>query len=228
LKTNQRIPASEVASRIDHTLLKPDVDKVMIKRLCEEADRYGFAAVCVPPCYVRQARDFLVESGVKVATVVGFPMGYQHTDVKFFEAHKALMHGAQEIDVVMNLTAFKSGHYDEVEGEVEQLSTLCEIKGAILKVIIETSLLTTAEIINACKICADAGATFVKTSTGFSGRGASVEDVLLMRQHLPLHIGIKASGGIRTMEEAIALIEAGANRIGCSSSIELMKNEHPT
>ena len=224
MKTNYDLSASGLASRIDHTLLKPEADKGMIKQLCREADTHGFAAVCVPPCYVRLAKDNLPDGGVKVATVIGFPLGYQYTDVKFFEAHKALMHGADEIDVVMNLSAFKSGHYDEVESELGQLATLCEFKDAILKVIIETALLSPAEIIRACGICADAGAAFVKTSTGFSSRGASVDDVLLMRRHLPAHIQIKASGGIRTLAAVRALIEAGADRIGTSSGIELIQN----
>jgi deoxyribose-phosphate aldolase len=196
----------------------------MIKRLCEEADTYGFAAVCIPPCYVRLAKGYLQDSGVKVATVIGFPLGYQHADVKFFEAHNALKHGADEIDVVMNLSAFKSGHYDEVENELGQLSTLCAFNHAALKVIIETALLSAAEIIEACRICADAGADFVKTSTGFSSRGASVEDVRLMRQYLPPGVRIKASGGIKTLEAAQALIEAGADRIGCSASIQMLRN----
>jgi deoxyribose-phosphate aldolase len=216
--------ASELASRIDHTLLRPEADKGMITQLCAEASTYHFAAVCLPPCYVRQAKDLLQDSGVKVATVIGFPLGYQYTDVKFFEAHKALMHGADELDVVMNLSAFKSGHYEEVESELGQLATLCDIKQATLKVIIETALLSPAEIIEACRLCADAGAGFVKTSTGFSSRGGSVEDVRLMRMHLPASVRIKAAGGIKTLEEALALIEAGADRIGCSASIQLMEN----
>ncbi|CAN5785661.1 deoxyribose-phosphate aldolase [soil metagenome] len=196
----------------------------MIAKLCEEAGTFRFAAVCVPPCYVRQAKDLLQDSGVKVVTVIGFPLGYQQTDVKFFEAHKALMQGADELDVVMNLAAFKSGHYEEVESELGQLATLCDIKQALLKVIIETGLLSPQEIIAACGICADAGAAFVKTSTGFSSRGASVADVQLMRRHLPPAMQIKASGGIKTLEEAKALIEAGADRIGCSASIQLIQN----
>lgn len=196
----------------------------MIRRLCKEADTHRFAAVCVPPCYVRLARELLQGSSTKVATVIGFPLGYQHTDVKFFEAHKALKDGAKELDVVMNLSAFKSGHYDEVESELEQFAALCDFQQGVLKVIIETALLSEEEIREACQICADAGADFVKTSTGFSSRGATVEDVRLMRQHLPPEVRIKASGGIKTLEAALALIEAGADRIGCSSSIQLIQN----
>lgn len=223
MKTKSHITAAQVASRIDHTLLRPDADEGMIRRLCEEAAQHSFAAVCVPPCYVRLASGILEsEKKIKVATVVGFPLGYGLTDVKFFEAHKALTQGANEIDMVMNISAFKSGHYEEVENEIEQLATLCEFKGGKLKVIIETALLSEDEIIKACKLCANAGASYVKTSTGFSSRGASVHDVELMRQHLPEHVKIKAAGGIKTFDFAKSLIEAGADRIGCSASIDII------
>ncbi len=178
----------------------------MIRQLCAEAADYGFAAVCVPPCYVKIAAGALADSSINIATVVGFPCGYQTAEVKFFEAHKALSAGAREIDVVINLAAFKSGKLDEVENEMGELATLCHLRGAILKVIIETALLTPDEIILMCELCAQAEVDFVKTSTGFSSRGVSVADVQLMREHLPDTIRIKASGGIRDAAFAKELI----------------------
>lgn len=213
-----------LASYIDHTLLKPDATQAQMQQLVNEAQENKFAAVCVPPCYVKMAHAGLEDTGVQVATVVGFPLGYSLTDVKFFEAHKALSQGATEIDMVMSISAFKSGHYDEVQEEIEQMVTLCQFKGAILKVIIETAVLTDKEIIKICKICADANVHYVKTSTGFSSRGASLEDIQLMRANLPETIKIKASGGIKTKAFALQLIEAGADRIGTSSGVELIKS----
>ncbi|GEO02397.1 2-deoxyribose-5-phosphate aldolase [Adhaeribacter aerolatus] len=216
---------SKIAPYIDHTLLRPDADERMIVSLCAEAEEFGFAAVCIPPCFVKLAKNTLNGYDIKIATVIGFPLGYQTAEVKFFEAHKALTTGAVEIDMVMNLAAFKSGHYEEVENEIGEMATLCHFKDAQLKVIIETALLTEEEIKKACEICAEAEADFVKTSTGFSNRGASVEDVRLMRKYLPEHIQIKASGGIRDLAFARELISAGADRIGTSAGIQLIKNE---
>ena len=198
----------------------------MIRQLCAEAVTYGFAAVCVPPCYIKTAANALADGTINIATVVGFPCGYQTAEVKFFEAHKALSAGAREIDVVVNLAAFKSGKLDEVENEIGELATLCHLRGAILKVIIETALLTREEIILMCELCAQAEVDFVKTSTGFSGRGASVADVQLMREHLPDTIRIKASGGIRDAEFAKELILAGADRIGTSAGVEIVTHEN--
>jgi deoxyribose-phosphate aldolase len=199
----------------------------MIVSLCAEAEYYGFAAICIPPCFVKTAINFLDgrREQVKIATVIGFPLGYQTAEVKFFEAHKALTSGAVEIDMVMNLAAFKSGHYEEVENEIGELATLCHFKNAQLKVIIETALLSEEEIIRACRICAEAEADFVKTSTGFSSRGASVADITLIRKNLPTTIQIKASGGIRDLAFAKELIAAGADRIGTSAGIQLVEHE---
>ncbi len=215
-------PAESLAPYIDHTVLKPDTTNAMVEQLCNEAAHHSFAAVCVPPCFVKQAVAALQDTGVQVATVVGFPLGYQLAKVKFFEAHQALTEGATEIDVVMNLAAFKSGKHEEVLSELSELSTLCHFKESILKVIIETALLSSDEIVQACLICAEAEADYVKTSTGFASGGATVEDVLLMRATLPDHIKIKASGGIKTKEAALALVKAGANRIGTSSGVSLL------
>jgi deoxyribose-phosphate aldolase len=197
----------------------------MIVSLCQEAEDFHFAAVCIPPCFIKVATGVLQHQRVKVATVVGFPLGYQTAEVKFFEAHKALGAGATEIDMVMNLAAFKSGKYAEVENEIGELATLCHFRNAQLKVIIETALLSEAEIKTACRLCEEAEADFVKTSTGFSSRGASVADIRLMRALLPDHILIKASGGIRDLVFAKELIAAGADRLGTSAGIQLLKHE---
>ncbi|GAB2950844.1 deoxyribose-phosphate aldolase [Hymenobacter coalescens] len=216
------LSTDNLAARIDHTLLKPDATRAQIQQLCAEARQAQFASVCVPPCYVAVAANELYASGVAVCTVVGFPLGYQLTKVKFFEAHQALSEGATEIDVVMNVAAFKSGNHAEVEDELGQLAELCHFRGGLLKVIIETALLSPAEIRQACDLCAAAGADFVKTSTGFASRGATVEDIRLMRDQLPAHIRIKASGGIRTHAQAVALVQAGADRLGASAGIALL------
>ncbi|MHC2990871.1 deoxyribose-phosphate aldolase [Pontibacter sp. HJ8] len=216
----------ELASYIDHTLLRPEATEEQVLQLCDEARSYSFAAVCIAPCYVQLAKERLGPGAlVKIATVVGFPLGYQHTKVKFLETHQAIEDGANEIDVVMNISAFKSGKYDGVESELGDLAKFCHLKGAALKVIIETALLTKEEIEKTCEICVAAGADFVKTSTGFAGGGAKVEDILLMRRVLPIHIKIKASGGIKTFADAQALIQAGADRLGCSASIQIVKHE---
>ncbi|RFP63709.1 deoxyribose-phosphate aldolase [Hymenobacter lapidiphilus] len=211
-----------LAPYIDHTLLKPDATPEQIARLCAEAAAHGFASVCVPPCYVRQAAEALHGSGVAVCTVIGFPLGYSLAKVKFFEGHLALTDGATELDMVLNIGALKAGRHAEVEDEIGQLAELCRLRGAILKVIIETALLTEAEIVTACRLCAEAGANFVKTSTGFASRGASVADIELMRASLPTHIRLKASGSIRTREAALALVAAGADRLGASDGVALL------
>lgn len=215
--------ALNLAARIDHTLLRPDATPAQITQLCAEAAQAHFATVCVPPCYVRFAAEQLHDTGVDVCTVVGFPLGYQLTKVKFFEAHQALTDGAKEVDMVINVAAFKSGQLAEVEDEIGQLAELCHFKDALLKVIIETALLSEEEIIVACRLCTDAGADFVKTSTGFASRGASEADIKLMRRHLPGHIRIKAAGGIRTRTAALVLVAAGADRLGSSNSLALLE-----
>ena len=217
-----------LAPHIDHTLLKPDASPEQIEQLCREAAEHHFASACVPPCYVRLAAEILRDSGVAVCTVIGFPLGYQLAKVKFFEAHQALTEGATELDMVINIGALKAGHIEEVEEEIGQLAELCHLRGALLKVIIETALLSEDEIVLACQLCEEAGADFVKTSTGFASRGASVADVMLMRQTLPGQIRIKAAGGIRTRTAALALIAAGADRIGSSNSLVLLHEDDTT
>lgn len=224
MKTNESISGNNLARYIDHTLLRPDADERMIIALCQEAEIYKFAAVCIPPCFVKTAVGILDQHQVKIATVVGFPLGYQTAEVKFFEAHKALTTGASEIDMVMNISAFKSGQFGAVENEIGELATLCHFREATLKVIIETAYLSEEEIITACKICTEAEADYVKTSTGFASRGASLEDIILMRKNLPANIKIKASGGIKEYIFAQELIAAGADRIGTSSGVNLVKH----
>lgn len=215
--------SQKLAAAIDHTLLKPDATPDQITQLCQEAAAHRFASVCVPPCYVRFAAEQLQNTGVPVCTVIGFPLGYALAKVKFFEAHQALADGATELDMVINVGALKAGRLEEVEEEIGQLAELCHLRGAILKVIIETALLTEDEIVTACQLCVEAGADFVKTSTGFANRGASVADIMLMRRSLPGGVRIKASGGIRTRTAALALLAAGADRIGSSNSLALLE-----
>ena len=211
-----------LASRIDHTLLRPDATPAELVQLCAEARQYGFATVCVPPYFVGEAARALAGSGVGVCTVVGFPLGYQMPTVKAVEAERALHDGATEVDMVLNLAAFKSGEDAACAEEIGALTQICHEGGALLKVIIETALLTEAEIIRAGQLAAGAGADFVKTSTGFASRGASVEDVQTLRAYLPPHTRIKAAGGIRTRAQAEALLAAGADRLGCSASVAIV------
>ena len=221
-------PAENLAATLDHTLLRPDCTEAQIIQLCQEARAHGFASACVPPCYVPVAARELSGSGVAVCTVIGFPLGYNSPRVKFREAEIALAEGATELDMVLNISALKSGNLDAVRAEVEDLADLVEVNGALLKVIIETALLTEAEMETAARLCAAAGAQFVKTSTGFASRGASVADVELLRRVLPDYVRIKASGGIRTRAQALALLAAGANRLGTSNSLAIMQDDEPT
>lgn len=211
-----------LAAHLDHTLLKPDCTPDQIRQLCQEARQYQFASVCVPPCYVALAAEELNGSGVAVGTVVGFPLGYQDTRTKFREAEYAIEAGATELDMVLNIAWLKAGFSSQVEEEIEDLADLARVHDTLLKVIIETALLSEAEIIQAAQLCVEAGADFVKTSTGFASRGASVQDVELLRANLPATMRIKASGGIRTRAAALALLAAGADRIGSSNSVALL------
>jgi deoxyribose-phosphate aldolase len=218
----------DLAARIDHTLLRPDATEAEVLQLCQEAAAHGFATVCVPPCYVAAAAAKLEGSAVGVCTVVGFPLGYTASTVKFKEAEAALYDGADELDMVINISALKSGRAELVGREIADMAELCHMHDALLKVIIETALLTEAEIVQVCGLCATAEVAFVKTSTGFASRGASVADVELMRRSLPETIRIKAAGGIRTREAALALVAAGADRLGSSNSLALISDDHET
>ncbi|MCI1189630.1 deoxyribose-phosphate aldolase [Hymenobacter sp. DH14] len=210
------------AARIDHTLLRPDCTEAQIIQLCEEATAHGFATVCVPPCYVALAAGKLEGTAVGICTVIGFPLGYATSAVKFKEAEVALYDGATELDMVINISALKSGKTAAIQDEILDLADLCHVHQAQLKVIIETALLSEAEIELAAALCVAGEADFVKTSTGFASRGASVADIELLRRVLPETMRIKAAGGIRTRAAAEALVAAGADRIGSSNSIALL------
>ena len=211
-----------IAAYIDHTLLKQDAAAPQIDRLCAEAAQYHFASVCVNPWYVPRCVKHLQGTGVKVCTVVGFPLGATTTESKVFETLQAVRSGAEEIDMVMNVCAMKSGNTRAIEQEIQALAAAVE-GHAILKVILETCLLTEEEKILACQIAKRAGADFVKTSTGFSTGGATVADVALMRRTVGPEMGVKASGGVRDYESAKALIDAGATRIGASSGKKIVE-----
>lgn len=210
-----------IASFIDHTILKPTTSIGDIEKLCAEAVAYGFAAVCVPPPFVKRAVAILAPTSVKVATVVGFPFGYSATEAKVAETILAVVDGAHEVDMVINLVALKQQDWTYLQKEVALLVEVCHNKGRILKVIIESGILSEEEIIGCCEKLGALGIDFMKTSTGYAEKGASVEAVQLMRKHLPPQVQIKASGGIRDFAFASALVEAGANRLGCSASVAI-------
>jgi len=212
-----------LAPFIDHTLLKADASESEIEQLCNEAKEYGFAAVCVPPYFVRKCKLWLKETNVKIATVVGFPMGYAHTPAKVEEARRAIDEGAHEIDMVINIIALKANDINYLKNELTSAATIVQLRGGKLKIILETGLLTREEILTACKLCTELNIDFVKTSTGFIEKGATVEDVQFLRANLPKAIKIKASGGIKTKEAAEALIKAGADRIGTSRGVALVQ-----
>ncbi|MCS7124038.1 MAG: deoxyribose-phosphate aldolase [Candidatus Bathyarchaeota archaeon] len=215
---------SQLAKLIDSTLVKATATKDEIERLCREAIQHGFGCVMVNPVYVGLAASLLKGSNVRVGSTVGFPFGVSLPDIKALEAVKAVEEGACELDMVMNLSAFKSGDYKLVKRDIEAVTAVKRISSDIIvKVIIETPILTNEEKITACKIVKEAGADFVKTSTGLFGKGATVEDVKLMRQVVGRDFGVKAAGGIRTYKDAVAMIEAGANRIGTSTALAIIK-----
>lgn len=220
--------AEAIASLIDHTILKPETTVAQVRQLCEEALRYKFASACVNPFFVPLVAELLRGSTVKVCTVAGFPLGATTTDAKVFEAQEAMQHGAQEIDMVMNVGALKSGAEDMVEDDIRRVADACHRGDAICKVILENCLLTDEEKIRACKIAVRAGADYVKTSTGFNAGGATVEDVALMRATVGPNIGVKASGGIRTLEDLKKMVAAGATRIGTSSGVKIMQEARET
>ena len=211
-----------MASHIDHTLLKADATASDIDELCGEAMEHRFASVCVNSTWVKRCAEILMGSGVLVCTVVGFPLGASLTEVKSYEARRAIEEGACEIDMVLNVGAMKSGMTSVVHGDIAAVAATCHSHGARLKVILETCLLTKDEIAQASEIAKAAGADFVKTSTGFSTGGATLEDVALMRRAVGPVLGVKASGGVRTTEDAAAMLEAGATRIGASASVAIV------
>eukprot|EP00977_Amphora_coffeiformis_P027171 scaffold34593_cov179-Amphora_coffeaeformis.AAC.9 len=214
---------ADTARYIDHTVLKADSSRTQVEQLCAEALEYGFASVCVNPCYVGLCANLLKSSRVKVCTVIGFPLGANSSVVKAFEAKQAVQEGATEIDMVVNVGAIKSVEWELVENDIRLVANEVHQGGAILKVILETCLLTDEEKKKACEICKSVGADFVKTSTGFGTGGATAADVALMRQTVGPDMGVKASGGIRTLADANKMIAAGATRLGCSSGVTIMK-----
>lgn len=209
---------------IDHTLLKPDAREEEIINICNEAKEYNFCSVCTNSTWTSLVHRELEKSGVKTCTVIGFPLGAMSKEAKIFECKKSIEDGADEIDMVINVGRLKDKKDDEVEEEIREIKATCG-KEKVLKVIIETCLLTEEEKIRACKLSVKAGADFVKTSTGFSTGGAKVEDVSLMKKTVGQAVKVKASGGIHTREEALAMIEAGASRIGASSGIKIVDGE---
>lgn len=216
---------SELARVIDHTLLKPEATKQEIENLCVEAKRYGFASVCVNSSYVKLCAQMLRHTDVKVCAVVGFPLGAMSSAAKAFEAEQAIKDGANEVDVVINIGMLKTGEFDYVKEDIRAVVTIAHHLGALTKVILETCLLTNEEKVKACLLAGDAGADFVKTSTGFSKGGATREDVALLRKTVGQKLGVKASGGVRTREQAQSLIASGANRIGASASVKIVVGE---
>lgn len=214
-----------VASYIDHTLLKATCRSADISQLCREAIEFRFAAVCVPPFLVKEAADALKDSLVKTTTVIGFPMGYSSIESKLSEIHTAIRDGADELDTVINLIALKNGDWSYLEKEMQQQVELIHQKGKIIKVIVESGILSKDELIHCCSLYGRLGIDYMKTSTGYAEKGASVSDVQIMRAELPAEVKIKASGGIRHYPFAKELIEAGAERLGCSASIQIVEEE---
>ena len=221
------MPVLEIAGLIDHTLLKPQATEADIRRLCQEARKYGFATVCVNPYWVPVAALELAGSPVLVAAVAGFPLGANTTAIKAAETEAVIAAGAKEVDMVLNIGELCAGNLDAVRGDIAAVVTAAHARGAIVKVIFETCLLNEDQKIAACELSKHAGADFVKTSTGFSTKGATVSDVALMRRAVGPDIGVKASGGIRTLQDLEAMRAAGANRFGTSSGVQIIEAMQP-
>ena len=213
--------AHDWASLIDHTLLKPEASESDIKKLCNEAVQFGFASVCVNPSWVKRAAEFLRGSSVPVCTVIGFPLGATLPDVKAYEARRSIFNGAREVDMVINIGAIKSGDDCAVEDDIRAVAQAAHENNVLLKVIIETALLTDEEKVRACLASKNAGADFVKTSTGFAKGGATADDVALMRRTVGRNLGVKASGGVKGIDDARKMFEAGATRIGASVGVKI-------
>ena len=213
----------DILSKCDHTMLKQTATWSDIKKLCDEGAENGCASVCIPASYVRQAADYIKDRkfSLKICTVIGFPNGYSTTRVKVFETEDAVLNGADEIDMVINIGWVKDGKYDAVTDEIKAVKAAC--KGRILKVIVETCLLTRDEKINMCRVVTEAGADYIKTSTGFSTGGATPQDVVLFKQNVGKNVKIKASGGIASLEDADLMLKLGASRLGTSRIVELFK-----
>jgi len=224
-----RIPEDlDFGAMIDHTLLKPDATPDQIAQLCYEARKYEFASVCINPAHVRLCADLLRGADAKVCTVIGFPLGASAPNVKVFETETALRDGATEIDMVINIGALKGGDHTLVARDIQGVVEAGHKVGALVKVIIETALLTEDEKVTSCLLAKEAGADYVKTSTGFSGGGATVEDIALMRRVVGPTMGVKASGGVRSREDAENLVKAGATRLGASAGVKIVQGEVST
>lgn len=217
-----------IAQYIDHTILKPTTLVSDIEKVCNEAKEYGFAAVCIPPPFVRKAKELLQGTPVKTATVIGFPFGYSAIEAKLAEVVLALVDGADELDIVINLIALKNNDWQYLANEINHLVPVIKEKGKVVKIIIESGVLTDDEIIKCCELYGAAGIDYLKTSTGYAEKGASVHAVRLFKKHLPPSVQIKASGGIRDYAFAKELIEAGATRLGCSAGVAIVKGEQGT
>jgi len=215
--------AINLASYIDHTILKQTTTISEVDKVCLDASLENFVAVCIPPKYVPEAKKLLDSSKVKVCTVIGFPLGFGATETKVKEIENALHMGVDEMDMVIDLCALKSGDWKHLEEEIEACLKPVYTSGKVLKVILESGILTESELMKCCKLYGNFGIDFIKTSTGFADHGASISTVKLLRANLPSRIGIKASGGIRTYDFAMQLIEAGASRLGCTASMHIMK-----
>ena len=211
-----------IAAYIDHTVLKPTTTIGDVEKICAEAMKYQFAAVCVPPLYVKKAKKLLGDSSIKVATVIGFPFGYAAIEAKVAELVLAIIDGADELDVVINISAIKNNDWQFLANEINAILPIVKNKNKLIKVIIESGILTDEEIIKCCDLYGAAGVDFLKTSTGYAEKGATVQAVQLMRKHLADNVRIKASGGIKNYPFAKQLIDAGANRLGCSSSLSIV------
>ncbi|MEJ7588528.1 MAG: deoxyribose-phosphate aldolase [Ferruginibacter sp.] len=212
-----------IAAYIDHTILKPTTLVTEVEKLCAEAIQYKFAAVCIPPSFVKKAKELTTGSPVKVATVIGFPFGYSAIEAKVAELVLAIIDGAHELDMVINISAIKNKDWKFLATEINTILPLVRSKNKVIKIIIETGVLTNEEIIQCCDLYGAAGVDFLKTSTGYADKGATVEAVHLMRKHLADQVQIKASGGIKTLAFAQSLLHAGAGRLGCSSSVSISK-----
>ena len=213
----------KLSTYIDHTILKPTTLISDIEKLCAEAKQYSFAAVCVPPNFVKKAKELLVGSSVKIATVIGFPFGYSAVEAKIAEILLAIVDGVDELDVVINISAIKNNDWLYLANEINHIMPIIRSNGKVVKIIIESGILTDEEIIKCCEIYGLAGIDYLKTSTGYAEKGASVEAVSLFRLHLPAHVQIKASGGIRDYAFAKQLIDAGATRLGCSAGVAIVQ-----
>lgn len=217
----------KVNEYIDHTILKPTTTIAEVEQLCVEAKKYGFAAVCIPPPFVKKAKEMLAGSTVKVATVIGFPFGYSAVEAKLAEVLLAIVDGADELDVVVNILAIKNNDWQYLANEINHLVPVIKDRQKVVKIIIESGVLTNDELLKCCELYGAAGIDYLKTSTGYAEKGATEEVVKIMRENLPDHVQIKASGGIRTYEFARLLVAAGATRLGCSASVAIVTNQSP-